>query len=453
MIRLVKIAFHVISRDLRYPARQVGVLGSSLVLAVAQVLLFQRNRSMDRSALISLIEASKEAEPSSLTDLLFHTTNPELHGEDAALAWAILEFFKSDEWVQSLDIHDNRYVENNKEKYIVDLPSLAAWTAWLVRAEADVAKAVDTLFRFLNTGQASATSYLLLGGLWSVKQTELPPDMCLARFDDFKPSRYAGELLALTEVKAFSGLDRPRCVLSMNHKVEGLVLSPQQQSERDNNWALFCFDRGARDDMAAIAECLCLIGPHPMIRVLDWCEIDTRTAPPGLEMDAHVGLVRMPYPTFMDGEDFSASRCRELVDAFRRLPTNLRRKVLVPIRRLNGAMRALPGWDEVDWAIGLGIALEALLVDESKGERPSNTIPRKGADILIEGDETRRADIERKLKRVYALRSAAMHSGTITSQDAREALTAGTLFAASLIRHEVLQLANLPHDSPRTAFD
>jgi hypothetical protein len=185
--------------------------------------------------------------------------------------------------------------------------------------------------------------------------------------------------------------------------------------------------------MKLISNCLALIGPHPVIPICDWCEIDPRSAPPGLELDAYVGLERMPYATFMSGEDFDSGACRELVAAFRSLPAERKDALRIPMTRLNRAMR---GHQEVDRAIDLGISLEALLVKGNQTGAIGKTIQHKGGEMLADGDESKRADIEQKLKTGWKQRSEAAHKGRLLP-GWEEDLTDGILIAAKLIARTI----------------
>lgn len=162
---------------------------------------------LDRTVLLNIVQQVREPGTGpDLDGLLFSTTNPKLRGRDASLARVIYDFFKSNVRLSSYKFATN---ETNLAGRAVDLESLAAWTASLVGVGADPAKAIDAVIAFIENGEAKAVTYLVLGGLWSVKGTLLPPDMELKRFEDFQPSATATEIFDHPLVKAFADLTNP----------------------------------------------------------------------------------------------------------------------------------------------------------------------------------------------------------------------------------------------------
>lgn len=223
--------------------------------------------------------------------------------------------------------------------------------------------------------------------------------------------------------------------------MEGLSLTPEQQTETEENGTLFCSDRGAREELLKVGNCLSLVGPHPAIRICNWCEIDTTTAPPGLYLPFEVGLERTPYPTcFMDGDTFDPEKCKQIVHNYRHLPPEWQLQFQVPITRLNQAMR---GHHKTDRAIDLGITLEALLTKEGTMVNPttgktsiSYTIKTRGADKLGGGDEQERTKIRTMLGSFYGVRSTAVHTGQFNERN--QPLVNDTIkLAAQLIVREI----------------
>jgi hypothetical protein len=147
--------------------------------------------------------------------------------------------------------------------------------------------------------------------------------------------------------------------------------------------------------------------------------------------------------------------------AYLAMPEEQRIRLTVPIDRLGSADL---GIEPVDRAINLGIAIEALLVTDNEGtERLGAAIGLRGAWLLHGGgtapDRKRTHD---QLKRLYDLRSKAVHRGRLTEKagkktrdmsatDAEAALDAGVTLVRNLLRTIVQrggvsdeELRNLP---------
>jgi hypothetical protein len=128
-------------------------------------------------------------------------------------------------------------------------------------------------------------------------------------------------------------------------------------------------------------------------------------------------------------------RVRDLYLRFTGLPQNMRQHLRVPLGRLNRALRRI---DVTNFAIELGIALEALLLNDLDDDRGELTfrLRTRGARLLGETFEER-VLTSRILRDVYKLRSIAVHTGTIpadaVSTPIGEVLQSGCELAARAI--------------------
>lgn len=163
---------------------------------------------------------------------------------------------------------------------------------------------------------------------------------------------------------------------------------------------------------------------------------------------------RMAAP--VEIEDSSAFAAK--VKAYLAMPQGQRIRLTVPIDRLG---RADLGIEPVDRAIDLGIAIEALLVTDDEGtERLGSAIGLRGA-WLLHGDGTAsdREQTHGQLKRLYDLRSKAVHRGRLTEKvgkktrdmsatDAEAVLDAGVTLVRNLLR-SIIQRGGLSDEELR----
>jgi hypothetical protein len=131
---------------------------------------------------------------------------------------------------------------------------------------------------------------------------------------------------------------------------------------------------------------------------------------------------------------------RELVEKYLDLGAHLKKKLAVPIQRLNQALKRL---DMVDRAIELGVALEALLVDDRDHDAPISYLLRIRGSWLAGGTLEERKENYKLLRDAYDLRSRAVHSGNISKPGADEVLREGSALCANLIR-SVIQRGHVP---------
>jgi hypothetical protein len=125
---------------------------------------------------------------------------------------------------------------------------------------------------------------------------------------------------------------------------------------------------------------------------------------------------------------------KQITDAFFGISALNRRKILrVPLDRLD---RSIHENDFTDKVIDLGIALEALLLHEQKGDRCELKfrLGLRGA-WLLGSDAEERVEIQRALGKVYQLRSDAVHVGKVERNDSNErVIEQGTVLCRRLIR-------------------
>jgi hypothetical protein len=119
----------------------------------------------------------------------------------------------------------------------------------------------------------------------------------------------------------------------------------------------------------------------------------------------------------------------------------------IPLDRLDRAGRVR---DFADKSIDLGIALEALLLHDVKETKErgelSFRMSLRGA-WLAGADENERVEIQRTLKKVYVLRSNAVHGGSVDTTDKNAAtISSGLDLCRRLIRKVIDANADIAWD-------
>ena len=153
-----------------------------------------------------------------------------------------------------------------------------------------------------------------------------------------------------------------------------------------------------------------------------------------------------------------ATEARKLIRSFEGLSNALQAKLLLALDRLNNAKK----FGGIDRAIDLGIALEALLLDDRASSDPVSLLFRlRGAWLMNpKGDSSRRKELYDLLDDIYAIRSTAVHTGKIkssgfkTKKKAGEILETGTTLCSDLIKR-IIQRRSLPdkHEWDRVVLD
>jgi len=101
------------------------------------------------------------------------------------------------------------------------------------------------------------------------------------------------------------------------------------------------------------------------------------------------------------------------VHAWKRFPNNLKKKLRVPLERLN---RALAATSSIDCAIDIGVALEALLLgDLEPNDQISLAFRLRGAWLLGENPAERREYVK-QFNAIYTCRSVAVHTGSLPTK-------------------------------------
>jgi hypothetical protein len=109
--------------------------------------------------------------------------------------------------------------------------------------------------------------------------------------------------------------------------------------------------------------------------------------------------------------ELNADAIASMFEQFEKFDKKGKAALRVALDRINRASRSL---NAVDRAIDLGVALEAMVLHETEGGELSYRMAVRGAAFLG-GDKDRRARTFALLRRAYALRSLAVHTGRLES--------------------------------------
>ncbi|WP_286798039.1 HEPN domain-containing protein [Pandoraea sp. 64-18] len=126
-----------------------------------------------------------------------------------------------------------------------------------------------------------------------------------------------------------------------------------------------------------------------------------------------------------------------IIRAYFELNESVRRRLDVPLHRLNEAVRHQTA---VDRALDLGIALESLLLPGNVKDQLTLQFRLNGA-WLLGSDVAHRKELNEKLKVLYSLRSKAAHNGKFSSKEGNveDVLKDGLAFCAKAIRKIILE--------------
>ncbi|MBL8372843.1 MAG: hypothetical protein JNK28_15765 [Burkholderiaceae bacterium] len=116
-------------------------------------------------------------------------------------------------------------------------------------------------------------------------------------------------------------------------------------------------------------------------------------------------FTRLPGATNIDSD-----RLRAFVTAFLALDARVSNRLSVPLDRLN---RALRQHSATQIAIELGISIESLLTDDRPSDAPISFVLRQRAALLGSNIPSQRRELLHSFRRLYELRSKAVHGHDI----------------------------------------
>lgn len=282
--------------------------------------------------------------------------------------------------------------------------NLAHFASWLAKRASKVGSvvAIQDARRFLDEGKCPVVDVLVLSGaevhrVYEIGDFKLMPMSELSTYDI---SHFSGYLYR--QRQAWGNTSPSAALVAVD------LLDPTQDSWSTEELAKSFVERNNDQELFWLVMCLqCSNGaPTPLGR---WALLPESTPFSGWLDGTYTSALEIKHSRVVQSlEDKDVEKAIELFGKLKALPEKVRAPIVISLYRLSQSMNT---WDKVQRAIDLGVALESVLVSDSK-EQLSFQFRLMGA--LLCGDTLQ----ERKrtwdlFKAVYALRSNAVHNGVL----------------------------------------
>jgi hypothetical protein len=281
----------------------------------------------------------------------------------------------------------------------VDYPSLACWL--LGRAvQVGAKEALENLFRFLAAPVLPYRMTLALGGITLESSCSLGQNITLLPWEEIPDSQGKSQAFTmLTSPGVFVGFPRAGLLRDIALPRRNVTQTERQQGEQ----TLTPIDY---TDLRDALLCIGLVGPVAPCELLTWFEPPEWAPLVALTFYAPLHEASLSINQWPSE---AAGQTHELYERFSQLSKDRKDLMRLRMQRLNSAMRRL---NHVDAAIDLGITLESLFLDEPERGELSFQLRLRAARILGQDDEDR-ARVFTLVNDLYAVRSAAVHTGRI----------------------------------------
>lgn len=232
--------------------------------------------------------------------------------------------------------------------------------------------AVQRLQEFVGGQHRGVREVLALIGVTVEEETELADGVSLVPFSSLPRSQISTSLLPdpleyTRNPFAALGLPAPTAAL-VSIDEDGVELVEGPPDPTDNSAYV-----SRQPLFHQISQCLTLVGPSSPVPTTQWAELVSPERVPFLGMQSGWGAsMHEAYPQTTTALPGDGDVVR-LVEQYLALDEDVRKKLTVPLQRLNLALRRQ---DVVDKAIELGIALEALLVADRDENAPISYLLR-----------------------------------------------------------------------------
>jgi hypothetical protein len=271
-------------------------------------------------------------------------------------------------------------------------------------------QAVQSLDKFLKLEHVPVEFVYALYGVKLPREVKLTPDLKLVPFNDIPESVNKKNFIGYghqVNRELFSFSIYPTAAFVKNFRSSPQVKhAPKGTGSRTE----------AYEDQEISDACLwlCLIGDTRPIVVVSWFNVAD-----WVPFARHSINCLTPYvpdilfktwihkvPEFTETD---IVKVQELHRKFEAIKKTDKEKLRIPLARLNQAL-----WHskQVDKAIDLGIALEALLISEGTKEQLSLTFGLRGAWLLGDTSDSR-VKLFEEFKNIYDIRSRAVHRGIV----------------------------------------
>jgi hypothetical protein len=201
--------------------------------------------------------------------------------------------------------------------------------------------------------------------------------------------------------KAITSINGPLSMEALKKAFE--EAAPAMLKEFDQQIKEGLFDNAESKRMRDIVRCFCLIENTAVCELANWYECSLSTPMIGGVFGSGGQAVEHIFQMKVEPQDYDATSVRSLVGQFLAMPENERQKLLIPLSRLNTALREPLAEDK---AIDLGIALESLL---GPGHEEISYKIRLRGTLLVGGNAENKRHTFLYLNKLYSLRSSAAH--------------------------------------------
>lgn len=180
--------------------------------------------------------------------------------------------------------------------------------------------------------------------------------------------------------------------------------------------------KSRHDELIEICRFLTLIGPSSPTPMVIWWQDKGWIPWNVISLNSKrflFDIINVPSNKTINKDD--SEKARLLYNNFTRLPTTIKDKLSIPLERLNRAIRRM---DFVDKAIELGIASEAIFLNDDSGKQGelAYRLRLRAAWLLGEGDDSAREKILKLFNTLYEYRSRSVHTGNLKENNAEEIL-------------------------------
>jgi len=282
----------------------------------------------------------------------------------------------------------------------VDLHMLARW---LIRRAMDVGpeQAIAGLTRYVSSETFPVEETCLLAGVTVDQSANIADGIRLLAFDVLRDSPHK-RMFMPQSWELFSGRQWPSAALVCSNEY-------QKNHGSGTGWSMIG-NQERYGEMSDIQLLMTLLGPSSPVIVAQWSIPDSSVPLSGSNVSflSSTDEGRLASDRAMTAADVDL--LRELYGLFKRLPEGDRKRLRIPLARLNRALRR----GATDSAIELGIAFESLLLNDLEDDRGELTfrLRLRGARFLADALSDRR-DVNRLLGGVYKARSVAVHTGQL----------------------------------------
>ena len=159
--------------------------------------------------------------------------------------------------------------------------------------------------------------------------------------------------------------------------------------------------------MWEIVKCLCLIKDKSVCPIGHWYESPLETPLIGGTSVVTIFSIEHAFHQVFQAELYDEDDMRRIVAKFLSFVDSDRRKLYIPLNRLNTALRSN---DPADIALDLGIVIESLVGD---GTDDISYKVRQRATFLIGGTSNEKRETFNRFKALYKLRSQVAHGALI----------------------------------------